>query len=589
LGSTRWARTKKKVRESVVSLAGELIKLYAARSVANGYAFEHFNSEDEAFADGFPYDETADQLSAIEETLADMTKQTPMDRLVCGDVGFGKTEVALRAAFKSVQESRQVAVLVPTTVLVEQHYRTFLNRFIGYPIRVGAVSRFYKPAENKATLEQVANGQIDIVIGTHRLLSKDVNFKNLGVLIIDEEHRFGVKQKERLKQMRTSVDVLTLTATPIPRTLHMSMLGVRDISLISTPPTDRRVIKTYITNRDDTLIRDAILREIRRGGQVFFLHNRVQNIDIVTAGLCELVPEARFQFGHGQMSEKELEKIMLDFVDRKFDILVSTTIIESGLDIPNANTILIDRADTFGLAQLYQLRGRVGRSDRQAFCYLLIPNSRSLNVEAEKRLQALQSLDDLGLGFNLAMRDLEIRGAGNLLGKEQSGNVIAVGFDLYTKILKEAVLNLSGKELDLEQTIDPEVKIPINAYLPEPYIPDVSERLVLYQRLSTLSSSEEADKIRVEMEDRFGPLSSEAMNLLGIMRIRSLLKHFGVVRFEATGSKYVLSFSQRASVDPQKIIELVQKEPARYSFSKSYVLSVTRGREASDDPGLLYD
>ena len=588
LSSTRWARAKQKVRDSIVTLAGDLIRLYASRSVAKGWRFEPQGAEDERFADGFPYDETPDQIKAIEETLSDLAADKPMDRLVCGDVGFGKTEVAIRAAFKCAQHTRQVALLVPTTILVEQHKKNFTERFAGYPIKVGAVSRFYPHQENQRVLEGVAAGEIDIVIGTHRLLQHDVQFHDLGLLIIDEEHRFGVKQKERLRSYRSNVDVLTLTATPIPRTLHMSLLNIRDISLIQTAPVDRKVVQTYVAERDDALIRDAILREIRRGGQVFFIHNRVQNISLVSSHLAELVPEARFEFAHGQMSETTLERIMKRFVDREIDVLIATTIIESGLDVPNANTIIIDRADQFGLAQLYQLRGRVGRGKRQSYAYLIVPHLRSLTGEAHERLKVLQSLDTLGAGFNLAIRDLEIRGAGNLLGKEQSGSVLSVGFDMYCRILQEAVADLKGDEPVLEDIVDPEIRVPgVDAYIPEAYVPDIGERLVLYQRLSNIRSDEEAFDLQREIEDRFGPCSLEVDNLMLIMRYRSLLRRNGIVKADITPLKAALTFSPIAllrdgvkptantRVDGLKALQLVHQHPSKYRFGRANTLTIS--------------
>jgi transcription-repair coupling factor (superfamily II helicase) len=574
LSTSTWLKTKQKVRESVITLAGDLIKLYAARSISSGWRFEPQGAEDDRFADGFPFDETADQLKSINEVLADMASDKPMDRLVCGDVGFGKTEVAIRAAFKCTQHARQVAVLVPTTILVEQHRANFANRFLGYPVKVAALSRFYSAAENKATLASVAEGNTDIVIGTHRLLSQDVQFKDLGLVIIDEEHRFGVKQKEKLKQLKKQVDVLTLTATPIPRTLHMGLLGIRDISIISTPPSDRRVVRTYVAEQSNALVRDTIMRELQRGGQCFVVRNRIEGIELYTQEMRELVPEARFEFAHGQMHENQLEEIMQRFLRHEVDVLVSTTIVESGLDIPNANTIIIDRADTFGLAQLYQLRGRVGRSTRQAYAYLMIPHTRKLAADAQKRLKVLQSLDDLGLGFNLAVRDLEIRGAGNLLGKEQSGSVVAVGFELYSKILKEAVLNLKGEELSLEESLEPEVKLGTDAFIPDTYIPDVSERLLLYQRLASLLSDDETHELRHEIEDRFGPMPGEVESLIELMRLRSFLRRVGVYKTELVGSKLVLSLSPRAKLDAEKIIQLVQNEPGQFKFSKNLTLTV---------------
>ncbi|MCX6115550.1 MAG: transcription-repair coupling factor [Proteobacteria bacterium] len=587
LGSTRWFRTKQKIRDSIVTLAGDLIRLYASRSVARGWRFEPLGAEDERFADSFPYDETPDQRKAIKETLNDLANDKPMDRLVCGDVGFGKTEVAIRAAFKCFQHARQVAILVPTTILVEQHKKNFAGRFAGYPAKIGAISRFYSPAENQKTLAAIARGEIDIVIGTHRLLQPDVQFKDLGLLIIDEEHRFGVKQKERLRSYRTNVDVLTLTATPIPRTLHMSLLDIRDISLIHTAPVDRKVIQSYVAERDDSLVRDAILRELRRGGQAFYIHNRVQNIGLITAHLAELVPEAKFEFAHGQMSETTLEPIMRRFLERKIDVLISTTIVESGLDIPNANTIIIDRADQFGLAQLYQLRGRVGRAKRQAYAYFIVPHLRSLSGQAHERLKVLQSLDSLGAGFNLAIRDLEIRGAGNLLGKEQSGNVLSVGFDMYCRILHEAVADLKGEEPQLEDIIDPDIRIVgVDAFIPEAYVPDIGERLVLYQRLSNIRNNDEAADLQSEIEDRFGPCSIEVDNLMLLMRYRGLLRAYGVVKSELTPLKISLTFSPLAllrdgykptcntRVDGLKALQLVQKHPHTYRFGRGNTLSI---------------
>ncbi len=601
LSSTRWARTKQKVRDSIVTLAGDLIRHYASRSVSKGWRFEPYGAEDERFSDSFPYDETPDQRKAINETLNDMALDKPMDRLVCGDVGFGKTEVAIRAAFKCTQHARQVAVLVPTTILVEQHKKNFIERFAGYPVKIAAISRFYSSEENQKTLQAVASGEVDIVIGTHKLLQHDVTFKDLGLLIIDEEHRFGVKQKERLRSYRANVDVLTLTATPIPRTLHMSLLNIRDISLIQTAPMDRRVVQTYVAERDDALVRDAILREIRRGGQAFYIHNRVQNIAAVATHLAELVPEARFEFAHGQMAEATLERIMRRFVAREFDVLISTTIIESGLDVPNANTMIVDRADQFGLAQLYQLRGRVGRGKRQAYAYLIVPHLRSLTGEAHERLKVLQSLDTLGAGFNLAIRDLEIRGAGNLLGKEQSGSVLSVGFDMYCRILQEAVADLRGNEPLLEDTIDPEIRIVgVDAFIPESYVPDIGERLVLYQRLSNIRSDEEAFDIQRELEDRFGPYSEEVENLLVIMRYRSLLRRHGIVKADITPTKGSFSFSpiallrdghkptQNTRVDGLRALELVQREPQRYQFGRSNTFSLIFDKRKGLSLGDLY-
>ncbi|MCB0329480.1 MAG: transcription-repair coupling factor [Bdellovibrionales bacterium] len=574
LSSQRWQKTKAKVRKSVEYLAGDLVTLYAARKVAQGWRFDPSGAQDEEFADGFPFQETTDQMQAIEETLADMAKEQPMDRLICGDVGFGKTEVALRAAYKATQHAKQVAVLCPTTILVEQHLQNFQRRLSEFPVRVGAVSRFYSSEQNKNTLETLRTGELDIIIGTHKLLQRDIEFKDLGLLIIDEEHRFGVKQKERIKQFKSNIDVLTLTATPIPRTLHMSLLQLRDISIISTAPTDRRTVRTLVTPEDENTVRDALLRELERGGQAFFVHNRVKSIALITEQLHELLPDARIVFAHGQMHESQLEEIMLQFLRHEIDVLVSTTIIESGIDIPNANTMIIDRADTFGLAQLYQLRGRVGRSDKQAYCYFLTPKKRRLSREAQERLRALQSLDELGIGFQLAVRDLEIRGAGNLLGKEQSGNVISVGFELYTKILDEAIHHLTGDELSFDVLVEPEVKFDIDAYIPEEYIPDVHERMVIYQRMSGLRTQQDAEELSSEMEDRFGVMQQETATLIQLMTFRGQLKGYGVTKCDIGEEKFTCSFSPKAPISAQRALELIKSAPKKYKLSKSDSLTV---------------
>jgi transcription-repair coupling factor (superfamily II helicase) len=589
LRSLRWTQTKAKIRKSLETLAGELIRLYAARSVAKGWRFEPMNSEDEKFAEDFAYDETADQWRAIEETLGDMASDKPMDRLICGDVGFGKTEVALRAAYKCFQHQRQVAVLAPTTILAEQHYETFRKRLMDSPAQVGIVSRFHSPQQNKNTLAALAAGKIDIIVGTHRLLSRDVGFYDLGLLIIDEEHRFGVKQKERLKQFKKQVDVLTLTATPIPRTLHMSLLDIRDISLIRTPPVDRRSVRTFVASVDHQLIRDALLRELHRGGQSYVVHNRVQGIEIYCAQLQELVPEARFAFAHGQMSEGQLEKIMHRFLTKEIDVLVCTTIIESGIDIPTANTILIDRADRFGLAQLYQLRGRVGRSSLQAFCYFLVPKRAKMTAEAARRLHALESLDELGHGFELALRDLEIRGTGNLLGKEQSGSVLAIGFELYTRILKEAVANLRDEDLALDEIVEPELKVDIDASIPDWYIPDVSEKLVLYQRLASVGHADEVQSLRDEIRDRFGPLPSETERYLELMVFRCELVRIGAVKADVRKEKTQISFHRQARVDAARILELVAQESDLFSFGRNLTLTIFYPSELWEKgPGFVF-
>jgi transcription-repair coupling factor (superfamily II helicase) len=592
LSSTKWKTTKKKVRSSIAALAGELIKLYAQRHVVKGWRYEPFGAQDEEFADSFPYNETPDQLNAILDTLNDMASENPMDRLVCGDVGFGKTEVAIRAAYKCLQHGRQVAVLVPTTILVEQHKRSFLERFTQYPFRIESLSRMHQGREAKRIAEDLENGTIDILIGTHKILGKNLRFRDLGLLIIDEEHRFGVKQKEHLKRTRTSVDVLTLTATPIPRTLHMSLLGIRDISVITTPPPDRRVVRSYVAERDPYLVRDAIMRELQRGGQCFYVHNKVKNIEAVTAELREIIPEARIIYAHGQMSERQVERLMRSFILHEADVLVSTTIIESGIDVPNANTMIINNAHAFGLAQLYQLRGRVGRSNRQAYTYFLIPRARNLTPEAGQRLKVLQSLDELGVGFNLSVRDMEIRGAGNLLGGEQSGNVLAVGFDLYTKILKDAILHLRGEEQDIFEAVDPEIKLSVSAFIPDSYVPDISERLLLYQRLASFLEPHEADDLMEEFEDRFGPMPPEVRDLIEIMRLKSLIRHFGVVCLERRPDRLLISLSTQAPLDIEKILLLGANFPQQYRFGRN--LTLTRFLEDEEESipelyQLVYD
>ncbi len=587
LGSNRWIRTKDRVKRSVATLAGDLIKLYASREIVQGWRFEPWGAEDERFADGFPYQATPDQAKAIHETVKDLSAPKPMDRLVCGDVGFGKTEVALRAAFKAIQHGRQVAVLAPTTILVDQHRDTFAKRFIGYPVKVSAISRFYDRAENKKTLEEMAKGEVDIIVGTHKLLSKDVTFKDLGLLIIDEEHRFGVQQKEKIKALKKQVDVLTLTATPIPRTLHMALLGIRDVSVITSPPVDRRVVRTHVIEQHEGLIRDAIIRELHRGGQCFYLRNRIQGIELVTEELRKLVPEARIEFAHGQMNEELLEDMMHRFIKHEFDVLISTTIIESGIDIPNANTLLVERADMFGLAQLYQIRGRVGRSDKQAYAYLMVPNIKKVTPDARRRLAALQALDELGVGFQLALTDLEIRGAGNLLGKEQSGNVADIGFDLYTKILKEAVTSLKGQKLALEDTIDPEVKFVLDAYIPEFHIPDVTERLVMYQRFSAAGNPAEVDELESEIIDRFGPMPPQAKDFVDLMRLRSVLKGAGIIKAEELRERLVLSFSPQAPIDPERLEAYLKSHKETSRISNNTTLSLDVSLDVLRQPGQL--
>jgi transcription-repair coupling factor (superfamily II helicase) len=568
LGGAAWDKAKSKAKEAVQEMAEELLRIYAAREVSEGFAFSPPDDLYREFEASFAFEETPDQLSAIEDVLADMENKRPMDRLVCGDVGYGKTEVAMRAAFKSVMDGRQVAVLVPTTILAQQHLETFTERFKAYPVRVEAISRFRSAKEQQAILGGVKKGEIDIVIGTHRLIQKDVSFKELGLIIVDEEQRFGVKHKERLKQYRATVDIITLTATPIPRTLYMSLMGIRDLSIIDTPPVDRLVIKTFVARFSDDLIREAVLRELRRGGQVFFVHNRVQSIAAMAEHLRRTVPEARIAVAHGQMEEKELEQVMLGFMHGATNLLLCTTIIESGLDIPNANTLIVNRADAFGLAQLYQLRGRVGRAKQRAYAYFLIPGEGAISSEARERLKILQEISELGAGFRIATHDLEIRGGGDLLGARQSGNIAAVGFELYTELLEEAVSSLKGEER--VERVEPEIKLRIPAFIPEDYVPDPNQRLVIYKKLTQAASAEQVTEIREELADRFGKIPMAASYLLEVMRLRIRLKLLLIKEVEFDGRRVVIAFHQKTPVSPDRIIELIRHEPKKYQFTPDY-------------------
>ena len=518
LGSSSWARTKARAKRAIQDMAEELIRAYAARRALAGHAFKPDTVWQRELEASFPYEETPDQLKAIEEVREDMESARPMDRLICGDVGYGKTEVAIRAAFKAVQDGRQVAVLVPTTILAQQHLQTFRERLGDFPVRIEVLSRFRTPKEQKETLAAVKKGQVDILIGTHRLLSKDVSFPRLGLVVIDEEHRFGVAQKERIRQMTRLVDVLAMTATPIPRTLNLSLAGARDMSVIETPPRDRLPVHTEILETDDEVVADAILREIDRGGQVFFVHNRVETIHNAALALQKLVPQVRIAVAHGQMAERALEQVMLDFLERRFDVLVSTMIVESGLDIPSVNTLIVDRADTLGLAQLYQLRGRVGRSSQRAYAYLLVPSRRVLTEDAEKRLRVIEEFDDLGVGFKIALKDMEIRGAGNLLGPEQHGFILGLGFDLYLKLLEEAVADLKGEAAAASP--EPRLVTDWPAFLPDDYVPDEHEKLDLYRRLAEAKDLAVVDDVTLEMLDRFGQLPPPAVALVELRRLR---------------------------------------------------------------------
>jgi transcription-repair coupling factor (superfamily II helicase) len=591
LGTKSWTHTKQKVYENAAELANQLIKISAAREVATVDPFSAFNNADQSFADTFPYDETPDQEKAITEVLADMSRDKPMDRLVCGDVGYGKTEVALRAAFKAASEGKQVAVLVPTTILAEQHFNTFQSRLQPFSFNICCVSRFNEPAENRKILAELTAGRVDIIIGTHRLLQKDIFFKDLGLIIIDEEHRFGVAHKERLKKFQAAVHVLTLTATPIPRTLHMSLSGIKDLSVIETAPTDRQVTKTFVATYSDSLVREAIQRELQRGGQIFYIYNRVQTIENVLSELKELVPEAKIEVGHGQMPKEKLEEVMHRFISGQTDVLLSTTIVESGLDIPNANTIIIRDADKFGLAELYQLRGRVGRSSRRAYSYLLIPDPLKLGPEAKKRIQVLQSLDELGIGFKLALQDMEIRGAGNLLGRNQSGQIDAVGFELYSKILKEAIRTAKkgtiGEPTEDKPITDPDLKIGFPAHIPPWYVPDAVERLLIYQRLSDIGSDEEADEISEELVDRFGKAPPELTSLIELMSFKATLKQVAVTEVTYREGVVSLFFHPRAAPDPERVLAAVGKFGGRLRMTPAHALVLKVDASKVDSPGDL--
>ena len=589
LGGSGWERTKKRVKKAVGRIAGELLKLYAERAVARGFAFSPPDRLFREFEAGFEYDETPDQARAIDECIRDMTDEKPMDRLVCGDVGYGKTEVAMRASFKAVLDSKQVAVVVPTTVLAQQHYMTFKKRFAPYPVIVEVLSRFKTRREQKDILNRLARGEIDILIGTHRLLQKDVSFRDLGLIIIDEEHRFGVKDKERLKTLKKQVDVLTLTATPIPRTLRMALTDIRDLSIISTPPENRLSIKTSVIRFEDGVIAEAIERELKRGGQVFFVHNRVQSIGSVERFLRRIVPHARIAVAHGQMKESELEKRMLGFVERRYDILLCTTIIESGLDIPTANTIIINRADRFGLAELYQLRGRVGRGGHRAYAYFICPPMNELTEEARKRLEVIQNLTEPGSGFRIATYDLEIRGAGELLGSQQSGHITEVGFDMYLQLLDEAVKELRGEEIRDEP--EPEINLKVSQYIPEEYIPDTKQRLNFYKRLASVKSSEDIDSIRDELIDRYGRIPGSVNNLILTSELRLMLKKTMARELIQKGTRLYITFDKDGTSMNglgERLVSLVNKDPVRFRLSPDMKLIYIMKPDLSPIDGARY-
>lgn len=570
LGGEQWSKAKRRAAEKVRDVAAELLEIQARRRARAGLALHVDRAMYEPFAAGFPFEETGDQLAAIDATLRDLASSQPMDRVVCGDVGFGKTEVAVRAAFAAASGGKQVAVLVPTTLLAEQHYRNFRDRFADWPLKVEVLSRFKSTKEIKAELEKVAAGTIDVIIGTHRLLQPDVKFKDLGLVVVDEEQRFGVRQKEALKAMRANVHLLTLTATPIPRTLNMAMAGLRDLSIIATPPPNRLAVQTFITAWDNALLREAFQRELARGGQLYFLHNDVESIGRMQRDLAELVPEARIGIAHGQMPERELERVMLDFQKQRYNVLLSTTIIESGIDIPNANTIIINRADRFGLAQLHQLRGRVGRSHHRAYAYLVVPDKRSMTPDAEKRLEAIASMDELGAGFTLATHDLEIRGAGELLGEDQSGQMAEVGFSLYTELLERAVRSIRlGKLPDLdagEEARGAEVELHVPALIPDDYLPDVHTRLTLYKRISSARDNTALRELQVEMIDRFGLLPDAAKHLFAVAELKLQCNALGIRKLELGENGGRIVFEAKPSIDPMAVIQMIQKQPKLYTM-----------------------
>lgn len=567
MGGSDWARTKQRVKKQVQELAKDLLALYVQRSQAAGYAFSPDTVWQQEFEDRFPYQETPDQKQAISDVKADMERKRPMDRLICGDVGFGKTEVAIRAAFKAVQDGKQVAVLVPTTVLAHQHYLTFQDRFSHYPIRVEMLSRFRTPLEQKKILNDLKKGLVDVIIGTHRLLSKDVVFKDLGLLVIDEEQRFGVAHKEKIKMLKANVDVIAMTATPIPRTLQMSLGGVRDLSLIETPPEDRLPVQTYVLEYDPQIVRDAIMREIQRGGQVFYVHNRVETISSTAYYLQGLVPEVSFRVAHGQMKEDDLEQVMWEFVNRKFDCLVCTTIIESGLDFPNVNTLIVENADWFGLAQLYQLRGRVGRSNRLAYAYFTFTRDKVLTEQAEKRLRALQEFTEFGSGFKLAMRDLEIRGAGNILGAEQHGHMAAVGFDLYNRLLQEAVSELKGEKVTEKKVDAPFFDLQVDSFIPDSYIRDGRQKVEIYRRLSLADSLEEVMDLAEEVRDRFGKMPTPVVYLFDLASIRARAGELQVREVRHAGSTLMILFEKKAAPPGEQLAHWSHIFGNRLSFS----------------------
>ena len=565
LGTQEWTKTKAKVRGAVKEIAKDLVELYAARQNQDGFVYGEDTVWQKEFEEMFPYEETEDQLLAINAVKKDMESHKIMDRLICGDVGYGKTEIAIRAAFKAVQENKQVVYLVPTTILAQQHYNTFCQRMKDFPVRVDLMCRFRTPAQQRDTIQNLKRGLVDIVVGTHRVLSDDIEYKDLGLLIIDEEQRFGVQHKEKIKKLKKNVDVLTLTATPIPRTLHMSLIGIRDMSVLEEAPQDRLPIQTYVMEYNDEMVREAIERECARNGQVYYVYNRVEDIAEVTAHIQKLVPELNVSFAHGQMKEHELEKIMYDFINGDIDVLVSTTIIETGLDISNVNTMIIHDADRLGLSQLYQLRGRVGRSGRMAYAFLLYRKDKLLKEIAEKRLAAIREFTDLGSGFKIAMRDLEIRGAGNLLGAEQHGHMEAVGYDMYCKMLNEAVKHLKG-ELSEEDTFTTALDVNVDAYIPDSYIPNEYHKLDIYKRIAAIESEEEMDDMIEELIDRFGDIPKKVELLLEVARLKNLAHQAYVTEVTQKGVTYTFRMYEKAKIHVERIPDLLKQFPEALSF-----------------------
>jgi transcription-repair coupling factor (superfamily II helicase) len=582
LGTEQWSKARRKAAEKVRDSAAELLDIYARRAARKGFSFDCSEAEYERFSASFPFEETPDQANAINAVVGDMRAATPMDRLVCGDVGFGKTEVAMRAAFIAVQSGKQVAVLVPTTLLAQQHFENFRDRFADWPVEVELISRFKSAKQQQTTLHALSEGKVDILIGTHKLLQGDIRFSDLGLLIIDEEHRFGVQQKERLKSLRSEVDILTLTATPIPRTLNMAMSGIRDLSIIATAPARRLSVKTFVRQHDEPMVKEAILRELLRGGQVYYLHNEVKTIEKVAQDIGALVPEARVAIGHGQMRERELEQVMSDFYHKRFNVLVCTTIIETGIDVPSANTIIIDRADKFGLAQLHQLRGRVGRSHHQAYAYLLTPPARAMTQDAIKRLEAISEANTLGAGFTLATHDLEIRGAGELLGEEQSGQMQSVGFGLYMEMLDQAIKAIrEGKTPDLDKPLHHgcEVSLHLPALIPDDYLPDVHNRLIIYKRIANAVDANALDELQVEMIDRFGLLPEPTRNLMRLTHLKLKAEALGIVKLDAGDKAGRIEFEAEPNIDPLTLITMIQRQPQRFRLDGASVLRFTQPME----------